>query len=1282
MDNKHESNIDYNDFNLYQLSQFQIGKTIFDSIYGKFKEAVHLKTKENVIFQIIETHLYNNKDDLKTILTNIKNYRKIKNEYFFQLLTIIQTKQVIYLVFTKDSGIPAIDYIINDGKLSEKQAKYVFLQLLSSFIYLNSINVYYREYTLDKLYLKISKNTNLIDAKLSVSHNLNNSINGFLKTPYQNTLYAAPETHSNKEYCPIKSDIWSLGILLYGLLCGYLPFENSNNDIYIKNCLESKYVFPHYISHNCKDLISKMLNPESNCRIDIKDIISHKWLIIDNDDIDSAYNLSYNNLYKNLNSISGINVYKNYMPIDLNLVSKIVKLYDMLKNLEDIIFSVVLNLHNIYTTIYYLHIRKYLKTIEKNNTELNNNNFRDKEILINNSKSDNEETDYFNFLSKWKGNKYYEFILNNENKISNYNNIADYINSQIFNKSANINFNDNSKELLNKYILKLKISPDEINIQLNEIKSFQFIKKYSTIFNNKKRESILVDLYKINKEGETNIESKLKIFNRGFTKDTKNSNSSIPIKQIYKNKYSIYNNRNSIISKSSKSSNSGSEHLSNFKNKIKKKVKINNSVKTKSYKFNPSVVLSQAINIDNKQYNKLSTSTCLNYNKQKIEKSNLVVITDNDKSRNTIYADDSLNAINISQYRNNNSIEDSISKGIKSIDSLNESRNISNLAIVNLYNGKNNKFNNLYITNFENFSINRSDNINYNTNILNENNLKDTNIQNNNIIRENVNNLNFVEINGRFNKNLVEIITTDILFFPNIINNNNYLFNLLLLEIKKRLSISRIEFGLNISKNNSQFNITHDNINIISNNANIKSSSIINVVKDFSIISEHNLKITKIKNKKTHSSININAKINKKIFLNLNCNKKIKNVKINSCKYTKAKLSYNFNVEKDSNKKIKPINTLIKVKKKNNIDKLIHTKNKEKETYNKKEKTKLSSFNNINKINYKNIINSKSSYSTDKTNKYQYKDKKNKIQSNYYYNTNIKDKNENKLNFLKSKIKKNLNSNKSFANSIKNNLLITAKLVKNKKASSNNKLYNLSTINCNINKSSKFNTIYKNNKDNVCKYRLKVNNDNTLIQNKISKKGKCKIKIIDNSILSKEKNNINKYQIKTSNNNKLIKSVNKKNNFNLNLNNKLNYNELNKSKDYDLSDIKSSKNCIENNDKPNYKSINIFTSNKLKPCDLSCCFYITIEYAKNAIEEFLVEFEFDHPSTSIIYHNNGIVRFRSELKYDFDIMYNEVSPNFIWISFLKRYAPYTEFRELAMSLLKKISLFKYEIKYN
>ena len=82
---------------------------------------------------------------------------------------------------------------------------------------------------------------------------------------------------AGKKYDGIKIDIWSTGIILYAMLCGYLPFEDKENDRLFNKIMECKVIFPHYISNNARDLIKKILVVDPNERISINDIKKHPF---------------------------------------------------------------------------------------------------------------------------------------------------------------------------------------------------------------------------------------------------------------------------------------------------------------------------------------------------------------------------------------------------------------------------------------------------------------------------------------------------------------------------------------------------------------------------------------------------------------------------------------------------------------------------------------------------------------------------------------------------------------------------------------------------------------------------------------------------------------------------------------------------------------------------------------------------------------------------------------------------------------------------------------------
>ena len=169
--------------------------------------------------------------------------------------------------------------------------------------------------------------------------------NDLLATACGSPCYAAPEMISGQKYQGVKIDTWSMGIILYAMVCGYLPFEDTNNDALYKKILEGKFAVPSFVGDSCKDLIKKILCIDHNKRFTIQQIREHPWF-----GIASPY------------TVEGLLINTIVIPIDEEVVSK---LAEMEFTKEEVRCAVLSNKHNHITTAYYLMVKsKYKKDQE------------------------------------------------------------------------------------------------------------------------------------------------------------------------------------------------------------------------------------------------------------------------------------------------------------------------------------------------------------------------------------------------------------------------------------------------------------------------------------------------------------------------------------------------------------------------------------------------------------------------------------------------------------------------------------------------------------------------------------------------------------------------------------------------------------------------------------------------------------------------------------------------------------------------------------------------------
>ena len=210
---------------------------------------------------------------------------------------------------------------------------------------------------------------------------------------YGSLCYACPEIINEQIYNPELADVWSLGVILYVLVCGYLPFceeEDSKNKILI---LEGKIEFPKEISNKLKDLLNHMLDKNPEKRYNLKKIVKHPWI--------KPFSESFFS--------QGINIYKTIFPVDKKILN-IIKEYNFDK--DEIKYDLIKNKYNTGTGLYKQIVRKLLDMNIKTISDLFCENF--------NEYRDNKENKYEN-----GDEKYEEFI---QKVVEYYNKKEDFVN--------------------------------------------------------------------------------------------------------------------------------------------------------------------------------------------------------------------------------------------------------------------------------------------------------------------------------------------------------------------------------------------------------------------------------------------------------------------------------------------------------------------------------------------------------------------------------------------------------------------------------------------------------------------------------------------------------------------------------------------------------------------------------------------------------------------------------------------------------------------------------------
>ena len=171
------------------------------------------------------------------------------------------------------NGGELFEYIVANNRLKEKEACRFFKQIIGGVEYIHKLGVVHRDLKPENLLLDYNMNLKIVDFGLSNTYKEGQT----LKTACGSPCYAAPEMIAGKRYNGLQVDIWSCGVILFAMICGYLPFEDANTSNLYKKILNGDFHIPKFVSPEARDLLKCILNTDPQKRYTIQDIRNHPW---------------------------------------------------------------------------------------------------------------------------------------------------------------------------------------------------------------------------------------------------------------------------------------------------------------------------------------------------------------------------------------------------------------------------------------------------------------------------------------------------------------------------------------------------------------------------------------------------------------------------------------------------------------------------------------------------------------------------------------------------------------------------------------------------------------------------------------------------------------------------------------------------------------------------------------------------------------------------------------------------------------------------------------------
>ena len=283
----------------YKIGNYIIKNIIGWGTFAKVRLGIYIPTNEKVAIKIIEKAKMKEKDDLIRLERELEMLSKFDHPNVISVSEIFETESRYYTVMDYCEGGELFNYIVQNKFLLEEESSFFYYQLINGLEYIHSLGIVHRDLKPENLLLTKDNILKIID--FGLSNYYKQGQNELLYTPCGSPCYASPEMVIGNYYDGIMIDIWSSGVILFAMLCGYLPFEDKNNTKMFKKIVQCKVEYPKHLSEIAVDLLKKILVPNPKERITIEEIKKHPFYIKGKSEFDKEFTILYYNNDKPIN---------------------------------------------------------------------------------------------------------------------------------------------------------------------------------------------------------------------------------------------------------------------------------------------------------------------------------------------------------------------------------------------------------------------------------------------------------------------------------------------------------------------------------------------------------------------------------------------------------------------------------------------------------------------------------------------------------------------------------------------------------------------------------------------------------------------------------------------------------------------------------------------------------------------------------------------------------------------------------------------------------------------
>jgi len=265
------------------VGKYDLYGTLGEGAFGKVKYAVNTETNEAVAIKILDKDKIQTRNMGAQIKKEISIMKMINHHHVVGVRDVFATSAKIFIVLEFVGGGELFDKIANEGKLPEEKARFYFKQLVEGLEHCHNNGICHRDLKPENLLLDTEGNLKISDFGFSTLNIGDADGDGGARAELLHTTcgtpnYVAPEVLGKDGYDGKKADVWSIGVILYVLLAGYLPFDENTMVALFQKIKNADFEYPDWFTEDARDLLDKTLVPDPHKRIKLSEMKAHKWM--------------------------------------------------------------------------------------------------------------------------------------------------------------------------------------------------------------------------------------------------------------------------------------------------------------------------------------------------------------------------------------------------------------------------------------------------------------------------------------------------------------------------------------------------------------------------------------------------------------------------------------------------------------------------------------------------------------------------------------------------------------------------------------------------------------------------------------------------------------------------------------------------------------------------------------------------------------------------------------------------------------------------------------------